>query len=314
MKCPSFRTTPNAPPLPEQLQNAVENYHYPPEASERPMAISSSRQNSSIGNLCHIVSSIHHDSTENSPVRQTSIPNSRPSNASDDEENLIVQDTINRRTSPRQYVRQISNDESVRSDSTSRRSPVSPIKTNYQPRSSLSPSYRREEQQQPQDDKVSQRASSIVASSRRSPISPPRINNQEKSNLSPPYRQQQQQDERVSYRTSSIASSSRRSPVSPIRTNNHEQSNLSPPRQQQQQEERISHRTSSLGSSSRRSSEHFPPPPPPQNFETLDAVTNGSVPHRSVSSVSYRSSIHEEVHTPDVSFTMFQILPASRLF
>ena len=277
------------------------------------MAISSSRQNSSIGNLCHIVSSIHHDSTESSPIRQTSIPNSRPSNASDDDENLIVHDAINGKTPPRQHVRQISNDESVRSDSTSRRSPVSPIKTNHQARSSLSPLYRREEQQQ--NDKVSHRTSPIVASSQRSPITPPRINNQEKSNLSPPYRQQQ--DERVSYRTSSIASSSQRSPVSPIRTNNHEQSNLSPPRQQQQQQqqpERVSYRTSSIGSSSRRSSEHFPPPPPPQNFETLDTATNGSVPRRSGSSVSYRSSIHEEVHTPDVSPLILLFLQISRIF
>ena len=273
------------------------------------MAISSSRQNSSIGNLCHIVSSIHHESPENSPVRQTSIANSRRSNISDDDdidENRIVRDTNNHSTPPRQqqqhqHIRQMSNADSVRSDSTSRRSPVSLIKTNHQPpKSNYSPPYR-----QQQEEKVSYRPSSpIVSSSRRSPISPIRTNIQEKSNLSPPYRQQQQEEKVVSHRTSSIASSSQRSPASsPIRTNNQEKFNQSPVRhhqQQQQQEEKVSHRTSSVGSSSRRSSDHFPPPPP-QNFETFDPVTNGSVPRRSGSSVSFRSSVHEEVHSPDVS-------------
>ena len=37
-----FRTTPVAPPFPDQLQTATENHHYPPEAPERPISASSS--------------------------------------------------------------------------------------------------------------------------------------------------------------------------------------------------------------------------------------------------------------------------------
>jgi hypothetical protein len=186
------------------------------------MSISSSRQNSNIGNLCHIVSTIHHESPEKtSPIRQISIPeirsNIRQSITSDDDENLHVHETINPLTPQRQHIRQISNADSVRSgrsDSASRRSPISPIKTI----------------------------------------------NQQKSNGSSPYQQQQQQ---------------------------------------QQQDDKVFHRTSSITSSSRRSSDRFPPPP--QNLETFESTTNGHNQQRSTSSMSYRSSIHEDVHTPEVS-------------
>jgi hypothetical protein len=216
-----FRITPVAPPFPEQFQSAVENHHYPPEASERPMAVSSSRQNSTIGNLCHIESTIHHESPEKlSPIRQTSTRdihlNNRASITSDDDENLHVHETINPLTPQRQHIRQISNADSVqsgRSDSVSRQSPISPIKTINQP----------------------------------------------KSNHSSPYQQQQQQ----------------------------------------QQDDKVFHRTSSITSSSRRSSDRFPPPP--QNLETFEPTTNGNHQQRSASSVSYRSSINEDVHTPEVS-------------
>jgi hypothetical protein len=207
------------------------------------MSISSSRQTSNIGNignLCHIVSTIHHESPEkNSPIRQTSIPDNRSNNrasiTSDDDENLHVHETIQPLTPQRQHIRQISNADSVqsgRSDSVSRRSPISPVKTVNQPKS---------------------------------------------NHFSPPPHQQQQQ--------------------------------------QQQQDDKVFHRTSSITSSSRHSSDRFPPPPP-QNLETFEPTTNGNHQQRSTSSASYRSSIHEDVHTPEVSlitFTFFRHIKSFRL-
>ena len=193
------------------------------------MSISSSRQNSNIGNLCHIVSTIHHESPEKtSPVRQTSIPDNRSNNrasiTSDDDENLHVHETIQTLTPQRQHIRQISNADSVqsgRSDSVSRRSPISPIKTVIQPKL---------------------------------------------NHFSPPQQQQQHQ-----------------------------------------QDDKVFHRTSSINSSSRHSSDRFPPPPP-QNLETYEPTTNGNHQQRSTSSASYRSSINEDVHTPEVSFITFTFL------
>jgi hypothetical protein len=91
-------------------------------------------------------------------------------------------------------------------------------------------------------------------------------------------------------------STSRPSSVSPVKINNQQKFNFTPTYQQQQQsDEKMYHRTSSIASSSRRSSDRFPPPP--QNLEIFDPTMQ----HRSISSMSYRSSITDDIHTPEVS-------------
>lgn len=97
---------------------------------------------------------------------------------------------------------------------------------------------------------------------------------------------------------------SRPSSISPIKTTNQEKLNFISTYQPQQLEEKISHRTSSITSSSRRSSDRFPPPP--QNIEIFDSTINNSIQQqRSTSSMSYRSSINDDIHTPDVSLFFF---------
>jgi hypothetical protein len=96
---------------------------------------------------------------------------------------------------------------------------------------------------------------------------------------------------------------SRTSPISPIKTNNQQKLTITSPYQQQQQDDKISHHTSSITSSSRHSSDRFPPPP--QNLEIFDPTATNNGQQRSTSSMSYRSSIIDDVHTPEVS-TMTQ--------
>jgi len=94
-----------------------------------------------------------------------------------------------------------------------------------------------------------------------------------------------------------LDSTSRPSSISPTKINNQQKFNFTPTYQQQQQQsdEKMYHRTSSIASSSRRSSDRFPPPP--QNLEIFDPT----IQHRSTSSMSYRSSITDDIHTPEVS-------------
>ncbi|CAF4035058.1 unnamed protein product [Adineta steineri] len=88
---------------------------------------------------------------------------------------------------------------------------------------------------------------------------------------------------------------SRRSPTTPIIYNIHPRINTTST-YQQQQDDKISQ------SSSRRSSDRFPPPP--QNLETPQSSHNGTAKQRSTSSLSYRSSINDDLHeqliTPEI--------------
>jgi hypothetical protein len=59
-----FRTTPVAPPFPDQWQMATENHHHPPQAPERPISATSSDRHSNVDNLHDIVASINQKSLE----------------------------------------------------------------------------------------------------------------------------------------------------------------------------------------------------------------------------------------------------------
>ncbi|CAF3657105.1 unnamed protein product [Rotaria sordida] len=185
-------TTPAAPPFPEQLQTATVNQHYPPDLPERPLSATSSDHNSAIDNLRDIFIAIHHQQSSEKISSFQQIPivdvptNSRLSTPShlhnEDDEDININQTslhqnLNTMTLQPQHTRQASNTDSVHSvtsDSTSRRSIISPI---------INPNNNNNNQQQrfneaftyQQDDKISHRTVSMSSLSRNSldPFPPP---------------------------------------------------------------------------------------------------------------------------------------------
>jgi hypothetical protein len=217
-----YRTTPAAPSFPDQLQSAIENHHHPPEVIERPISVASSNHNSNMDNIHEMVASIHRYSpgktslSQQIPIIDTQLNNHLSTifqSHNEDDDDININQPLN--TFNPQRTRQASNTDSIQSgisDPTSRRSPITPILNNIQPRLNVIPIYHQ------QDDKIS--------------------------------------------------------------------------------------------SSSRRSSERFPPPP--QNIEILPSPTNGIPKQRTTSSLSYRSSVNDDLHeqltTPEVSyFNMYNL-------
>lgn len=181
----SLRTTPIAPPFPEQFQTATEHHHYPPQSPERPISAASSSRQSSVDNLRDIVASIYQNIPDKTypqaPILDSQL-HSRPSTASrsrndsyDDDENIRsrtpTQPLIYATVQPqqRQHSRQGSYADSVHSgssSSTSRQSPVASLSAHYQQK------YTPISVQQ-QDEKTSYRAPSVSSSRRSSDRFPP---------------------------------------------------------------------------------------------------------------------------------------------
>jgi hypothetical protein len=192
-----LRTTPVAPPYPDQWQTATEHHHHPPESPERPISASSSDRNSNVDNLRDIIASIHQYSSEKIPPSFLREPildsqiHSRPSTASrsqnesdsDDDNHLQTptQQIVYATVKPQQHIHQESYADSFQSSSsssTSRQSPIPSLQNNYQQRFNATPPH--QQQQQQQDDKVAYRSPSVGSGSRKSsdrfpPPPPPNI-------------------------------------------------------------------------------------------------------------------------------------------
>ena len=144
-----LRTTPVAPPFPDQWQTATEHHHYPPESPGRPISAASSDRQSSVDNLRDIVASIYQNIPEkpfsqgavlDSQIHSRPSTASRSQNDSDDEDihpRTPTQPSIYATIQPqqKQHSRQGSYADSVQSissSSTSRQSPVASLPPIYQ--------------------------------------------------------------------------------------------------------------------------------------------------------------------------------------
>ena len=169
------RTTPAAPPCPEQLQSAIENHHHPPELPERSISVAPSDHNSNIDNLRDIFVAIRQHSPEGSSPSQrisnihqqlnslVSTP-LRLHNENNDTD-LQINRTLDSVNIRQQRTCQTSNTDSVRSDvsnSTSRPSPISPIINNSEQK------FNDTSTNQQQDDKMSHHTVSVTSSLRHS--------------------------------------------------------------------------------------------------------------------------------------------------
>lgn len=185
-----YRSTPAAPPFPNQWQTATvhQQQQQPLEVPQRPSSAASSGQHSNVDNLRDVIASIQQHSVgktspsfPQAPVINSRVP-SRPSTAShsirdaredDDEEDdddagrrTPIQQTTYAIISPRQHSRQGSNTDSVQSgvsSSISRHSPMPLTSNPYAQRTSVSSI-----PQQQQEDRNSYRAPSASSSTRRS--------------------------------------------------------------------------------------------------------------------------------------------------
>lgn len=182
-----LRTTPVAPPFPDQWQTATEHHHYPPESPERPISAASSDRQSSVDNLRNIVASIYQNIPEkpfsqgavlDSQIHSRPSTASRSQNDSDDEDihpRTPAQPSIYATIQPqqKQHSRQGSYADSVQSissSSTSRQSPVASLPPNYQQK--YTPTSAQPQQQQ-KDEKITYRAPSTTSSRRSSDRFPP---------------------------------------------------------------------------------------------------------------------------------------------
>jgi hypothetical protein len=172
------RTIPAAPSFPDQLQSATENHHHPPEVTERPISVASSNHNSNLDNIHEMVASIHRyspaktSSLQPIPIIDTQLNNHLSTisqSHNEDDDDINISQPLNTLNPQRQRTRQASNTDSIQSgisDLASRRSPITPILNNIQPRLNVIPIY------QQQDDKIS---SSSRRSSERFPPPPQNI-------------------------------------------------------------------------------------------------------------------------------------------
>ena len=187
-----YRSTPAAPPFPNQWQTATVHQQPPQqqplEVTRRPSSAASSGQHSSVDNLRDVIASIQQHSAGKTPSSFPQAPainshvSSRPSTAShsirdpredddeDDDDNAgrrtPIQQTTYAIISPRQHSRQGSNTDSVQSgvsSSISRHSPMPLTSNPYAQRTSVASI-----PQQQQEDRNSYRAPSASSSTRRS--------------------------------------------------------------------------------------------------------------------------------------------------